>query len=174
MRPALLFYSIPYTVLDFGPINFYFFGNYPNLHLWNDSSCNQQNFKLTCTSQTISTTNSAFSVFPERCIKDILILLDTSYSIGPYMFNGNFIPFLLGLVEHPRLKVSSDGSHISIITFSSSSKTGVRLSFNQADNKAEIRKIIQNFNYSEIAGDRTRTDLALKLANKVCPGSIYT
>jgi hypothetical protein len=77
-------------------------------------------------------------------------------------------------VEHPRLKVSSDGSHISIITFSSSSKTGVRLSFNQADNKAEIRKIIQNFNYSELAGDRTRTDLALKLANKVCPGSIYT
>jgi hypothetical protein len=69
--------------------------------------------------------------------------------------------------------VSSDGSHISIITFSSSSKTGVRLSFNQADNKAEKREIIQKFNCSEFAGRTTRTDLALKLENKVSPGLIY-
>lgn len=56
--------------------------------------------------------NDAFSGFLEECNKDILIVLDTSYSIGKANFNDQVKPFLRDFVSDKTLNVGPDGAQV--------------------------------------------------------------
>lgn len=101
------------------------------------------------------------------CVKDILVLLDTSYSIGSSDFNKKIKPFLKLLESDPDLNVSPDGTHIAILAFSSPEQTKELLSFGDGYGE-KYRNTVDNFDWDTITGDRTRTDLAFQMAGEVC------
>ena len=95
-----------------------------------------------------------------------MIIVDTSYSVGPGNFENHVKLFLRALVNNHQLNVSAEGSHIAIMTFSDEKNTRVQLSMHGRD-KSDVKDKIAMLHYSDLAGSSTRTDLALLLANKV-------
>jgi hypothetical protein len=95
-------------------------------------------------------------------VKDVLVLLDTSYSIGEANFDNKLKPFLKELGHNPDLNVSPQGTHIAILAFSSEEKTGMRLNFHE-----NYHDTVDGFNWDDIKGDQTRTDIAFQKAGEV-------
>ena len=100
-------------------------------------------------------------------MKDVLVLLDTSYSIG----HGNFVdkikPFLKELGRDPNLNVSPQGTHMAILAFSSVEQTKMRLDFHQGYGE-QYHNAIDGLRWSVVRGDQTRTDIAFQKAGEVC------
>ena len=102
-----------------------------------------------------------------ECRRDLILILDTSYSIGTHDFNENIKPFLKNLVTSRQLDVSLSGTHVGLIFFSSAEKTKVELEVGQITNASELAGYLNNLTYSTISGDRSRTELALHMAKLV-------
>ena len=102
-----------------------------------------------------------------ECRRDLLLIVDTSYSIAEREFNKSVKPFLKNLVTSPQLDVSLSGTHVGLILFSSAEKTKVELKIGQITNASELARYLNNLIYPAIAGNQTRTELALKMAKLV-------
>lgn len=105
--------------------------------------------------------------FPDKCVKDIIVLLDTSVSIGPSNFENKIKPFLKQLESDPDLNVSPQGTHIAIVAFSTPLQTKILLSFDEGYG-AMYRDTVNNFRWERIKGGNTRTDLGFQKAGEVC------
>ena len=103
----------------------------------------------------------------DKCVKDIIVLLDTSASIGKYNFENKIIPFLEQLEREPDLNVSPLGTQIAILAFSTPEQTKRLLSFDDGYGE-KYRDTVKNFRWSTISGGHTRTDLGFKMAGEVC------
>lgn len=93
-------------------------------------------------------------------MRDILVLLDTSYSIGLSNFEKKIKPFLKKLGTE--LNVSPNGTHIKVLVFSSETKTKVLLDFGE-DYQTEI----DSLQWVSVRGDQTRTEIAFQRAGEV-------
>ena len=102
-----------------------------------------------------------------ECKKDLLLIVDTSYSIGKGDFEANVQPFLKNLVKDPQLNVGPDGTHVGLILFSSEQKTRSELRIGEIEDANQLAEYIDKLKYRDISGDRTRTELALGLAKQV-------
>lgn len=100
-----------------------------------------------------------------KCKKDLLLIVDTSYSIGKSSFNKNVKPFLEQLVTDQVLNVGRDDTQMAMMIFSQKQRTKILLNFGDMYDKNDLTKYISNLKWKEVSGDRTRTDLALKIAN---------
>ncbi|XP_028412033.1 uncharacterized protein LOC114534758 [Dendronephthya gigantea] len=126
-----------------------------------DICCNKQ---ITKRSKTIELRKTKST--PSKCIKDVLIIVDTSSSIG-FRNSQLCISFLRVLVNNLQLNVSPEGSHISIITFSDEKNTQVQLSMKSL-NKADVENRIAMLQYRYLIGyHEKRTDAALLKANEI-------
>ena len=103
----------------------------------------------------------------DKCAKDILVLLDTSNSIGSNNFEKKIIPFLEQLERDPDLNVSPPGTQIAILAFSSPEQTKLLLSFDDGYGE-KYRDTVKKFRWKTISGGHTRTDLGFKMAGEVC------
>lgn len=102
------------------------------------------------------------------CTIDVLVLLDTSYSIGQENFNKKVKPFLKEFGRSPKLNVSRDGTHIAIYAFSSKEKTKLLLPFAKGYG-AQYFKTIDDFSWERVRGPHTRTDYGFQqVGRKVC------
>jgi hypothetical protein len=91
--------------------------------------------------------------------------LDSSISISEIYFKP-VREFLIDLIK--KLKIGPDGAHLGLITFSSKEKTRRLLDVGQIQNQSKLIEWLKERNYTtELKGDTTRTDLALKIANEV-------
>ena len=99
-----------------------------------------------------------------ECKKDLLLIVDTSYSIGENDFNNNVKPFLINLVKDSLLNVGPDGTHIGLILFSSKKKTEIKLRVGQIEDAQQLANYIDSLQWKAVSGDRTRTEEALDLA----------
>lgn len=106
-------------------------------------------------------------VYLAECKKDLLLIVDTSYSIGKNDFDTNVKPFLENLVKSPKLNVGADGTHVGLILFSSEEKTTIKLRIGQIKGSDELADYLDRLRYDSISGDETRTELALNLAKSV-------
>ena len=106
-------------------------------------------------------------MFIAKCKKDLLLIVDTSYSIGESDFNNNVKEFLKNLVTDSRLNVGQDGTQIGLILFSSEEKTLVKLRMGQIKDAQQLGNYMKNLQWKQVSGDRTRTELALDLAKQV-------
>ena len=97
----------------------------------------------------------------------MLLVVDTSYSIGKGDFDRNVIPFLKNLVTHPLLNVGESGTRVGLILFSSTERTKTKLDIGQIRDAKKLGQYISNLNWNYVSGGHTRTDLGLKLANEV-------
>ncbi|CAB3991507.1 Hypothetical predicted protein [Paramuricea clavata] len=102
-----------------------------------------------------------------KCKKDLLLIVDTSYSVGENDFNANVKPFLKNLVTASSLNVGPDGTQIGLMLFASKDKTGVKLNIGQKKDARELGKYMTNLNWNTVKGDRTRTELALEKALQI-------
>jgi len=100
------------------------------------------------------------------CKKDILILLDTSNSIGASHFDNEVKPFLESLVKSPKLNVGPDGTRLSLMTFSDYQNTKVRLSFGAYTLQDYLDFFKNDLPWASVHGPRTRTGTATKIANE--------
>ena len=107
--------------------------------------------------------------FPDKCKKDLLILLDVSFSIGESTFNKEIKPFLNELVEHPKLNVNPTGTQIAMVVFSQTDKTMELLKFGDKLTQKDLKAYFSSddFTWNKLSGDRTRTGLALQMTNTV-------
>ena len=103
----------------------------------------------------------------DKCVKDILVLLDTSLSIGSRNFENKIKPFLKLLESDPDLNVSPYGTHIAILAFSSLDQTKTLLSFDEGYGE-KYRNTVDRFRWDRIKGGHTRTDLGFQMAGEVC------
>ena len=87
-----------------------------------------------------------------ECRRDLLLIVDTSYSIGEREFNDSIKPLLKNFVTSPQLDVSLSGTHVGLILFSSADKTKVELEMGQITNASELAGYLNNLTYPEIAG----------------------
>lgn len=101
-----------------------------------------------------------------KCTRDLLLIVDTSYSIGQRSFNIHIKPFLQNLVRAPRLNVGRDGTQVAMIIFSNRERTKILLNFGDTIEKDKLVRYIANLKWEKVRGDRTRTDLALQIANE--------
>ena len=101
-----------------------------------------------------------------KCTRDLLLIVDTSYSIGQRFFNIHIKPFLQNLVRAPRLNVGRDGTQVAMIIFSERKRTKILLNFGDTIEKDKLVRYIANLKWEKVRGDRTRTDLALQIANE--------
>ncbi|XP_046864510.1 uncharacterized protein LOC124458761 isoform X3 [Xenia sp. Carnegie-2017] len=102
----------------------------------------------------------------EKCKKDMVILLDTSYSIGKHRFNKNVKKFLKNLVSSPKLNVGRDGTQIAIVIFSNKRNTRVVLPFS-GRTKAEYKKFIdKKLSWRAVSGGRTMTGTGAGIVDK--------
>ena len=101
-----------------------------------------------------------------KCKKDLLLIVDTSYSVGERSFNENVKPFLQRLVTDPVLNVGREGTQLALIIFSHSERTKLLLNFGDFYAASQLSKFIHNLKWNEVSGDRTRTDMALQIANE--------
>lgn len=106
-------------------------------------------------------------VYLAECKKDLLLIVDTSYSIGKNDFDTNVKPFLENLVKSAKLNVGADGTHVGLILFSSEEKTTIKLRIGQIKGSDELADYLDRLRYTSISGDGTRTELALNLAKSV-------
>ena len=102
-----------------------------------------------------------------ECRRDLLLIVDTSYSIGQREFNESVKPFLKNFVTSLQLDVSLSGTHVGLILFSSADKTKVELEMGQITNASKLAGYLNNSTYVAIAGNQTRTELALNIAKLV-------
>ena len=103
----------------------------------------------------------------DKCVKDIIVLLDTSVSIGKHNFDKKIKPFLKQLESDPDLNVSPLGTQIAILAFSTPDQTKLLLSFDEGYGE-KYRDTVKNFRWKTIMGHHTRTDLGFKMAGEVC------
>ncbi|XP_028401930.1 uncharacterized protein LOC114524907 isoform X1 [Dendronephthya gigantea] len=92
-----------------------------------------------------------------KCTIDILVLLDTSFSIGPDNFRKKVKPFLKKFGSIPELNVSPDGTHIAIYAFSSKKMTKLLLPFEKGYGP-QYNKTVDRINWERVRGPHTRTD----------------
>ena len=97
----------------------------------------------------------------------MLLVVDTSYSIGKSDFDENVIPFLKNLVTSSLLNVGESGTHVGLILFSSKQRTKINLALGQIKDANELEQHIGKLSWTSVSGGHTRTDLALRLANEV-------
>ena len=107
------------------------------------------------------------------CKKDILILLDTSYSIGQATFDTQVKPFLIDLVNSPKLNVAPDGTRLALIIFSNAKNTRKMFDFGKLNTIKDYEDFFVKLNYKKVSGDYTFTGTGLVLANKVSKQSIF-
>ncbi len=67
----------------------------------------------------------------------------------------------------PLLNVREDGTQIGLILFSQASRTEILLNFGKIYDAEQLVQFIKGLQWEQVSGDRTRTDIGLKLANKV-------
>jgi hypothetical protein len=108
-----------------------------------------------------------FSLYIAECKKDLLLIVDTSYSVGKGDFKDNVKPFLKNLVTDSRLNVGPKGTQIGLIMFANKGRTKVKLNIGQMTDAQELGQYMINLKWSEVSGDRTRTELALEKAKRV-------
>lgn len=99
-----------------------------------------------------------------RCTEDLLLILDTSYSVKAY-FESDMKPFLKRLVTDENLFVSRNGTQVALMIFSEAEKTEVLLEFGKIFDAAELARFIDGLKWKDIKGGYTRTDVAFQLAN---------
>ena len=109
----------------------------------------------------------SFYSYIAKCRKDLLLVVDTSYSIGKTSFNKDVKPFLERLVLEPLLNVQEDGTQVGLIIFSAARKTKKLLFFGRMYEPKKLANYIKNLNWADVSGGHTRTDLGLKYANEV-------
>ena len=118
-------------------------------------------------SNIISKNQFIFHLSIAECRKDLLLVVDTSTSIGEDDFNKNVKPFLKNLITAPSLNVGPDGTHISLIVFGQPDRTEIKLKFKAKEKPEELVKEIDNLVWKDLEGYHTRTDLGLELAEEV-------
>ena len=101
-----------------------------------------------------------------ECKKDLLLVIDTSDSIGENNFKEKVQPFLMRFVKNYALNVNKDGTRIAIIRFSTSIRTEIMLKFNKLYNAEDIANKIGDLKWADVHGDETRTEKALGKANE--------
>lgn len=106
-----------------------------------------------------------FIFYIGACIKDILLVVDMSYSIGEHSFRTNVKPFLKQLVKDTTLNVGPDGTQIAMIIFSHADKTKLLFNFGKNVDKEALVNAFDEMEWEKISGGHTRTDIALKIAN---------
>ena len=106
-------------------------------------------------------------MFIATCKKDLLLIVDTSHSIGKDHFNNSVKYFLKNLVTDSRLNVGPDGTQIGLILFSSKEKAMVKLTMGQIKDAQELRNYMNSLQWERVKGDHTRTEVALNLAKGV-------
>ena len=109
--------------------------------------------------------NTCYRYLSDNCKKDLLIVLDISYSIGRATFQDKVKPFLEKFVKDPNLNVGTQGTHIAMIVFSNTAKTKVLRNFGAKSTQKDVEAFIKSLDWNKLSGDRTRTGLALKMAN---------
>ena len=108
------------------------------------------------------------------CKKDILILLDTSYSIGQATFEKQVKPFLIDLVNSQKLNVAPDGTRLALIIFSNEKNTRKMFDFGMLDTIKDYEDYINlKLLWRVVSGDLTFTGSGLILANEVSKQSIF-
>ncbi len=105
-------------------------------------------------------------MFIAECKKDLLLIVDTSYSVGKNDFE-KVKKFLINLVTDSRLNVGPAGTQVGLILFSSERRTRVKLQFGDKKDAQDLRRYINGLQWEKVKGDRTRTEKALKLAKGV-------
>lgn len=86
-----------------------------------------------------------------------------SFSIPRASLEKDIKPFLRDIIEHPKLKVGPDGTHVGLIRFDKQTK----LLFDVGSkSNAEMEQVISGLDFDMDTGGQTRTDLALKKANQ--------
>ena len=103
------------------------------------------------------------SIDPD-CKKDILVLWDNSQSIGQGPFTDSVVPFLVNLVDSPKLNVGEEGTQLGFITFSSSERTETLLDIGEITSADKLVKWLESLQYSQLMGEWTFTGKAFKLA----------
>lgn len=107
---------------------------------------------------------------PDLCKKDLLILLDASYSIGKSDFDKKIKPFLIKLVNSPKLNVAPDGTQFSLVTFSDDRNTQLRFNFGAYNTPQALEDYINDkdrkgLDYNRVSGGRTFTGKAAEIAD---------
>ena len=97
----------------------------------------------------------------------MVLVVDTSFSIGRRDFDENVKPFLKNLVTDPLLNVGKSGTHVGLILFSSDDQTKTKLDLGEIKDANKLGRYIDNLNWEDVKGGHTRTDLGLQLANQV-------
>ena len=105
-------------------------------------------------------------LFTAKCKKDLLLIVDTSFSIGKFNF-GIMKKFLKKFVTDSRLNVGQDGTQVGLILFSSKEKTLVKLRMGQIQDAQRLGNYMNSLHWHDVRGGHTRTELALKLAKQV-------
>ena len=105
------------------------------------------------------------SFFLELCMKDLLLIVDTSNSVRAY-FESDMKPFLKLLVKDRELRVSVNGTQIALMIFSEKEKTEVKLNFGITYDAEGVAKLIDDLKWDDVKGGFTRTDYAFEIANE--------
>ena len=101
----------------------------------------------------------------ELCMKDLLLIVDTSNSVRAY-FESDMKPFLKLLVKDRELRVSVNGTQIALMIFSEKEKTEVKLGFGVTYDAEGLAKFIDDLTWDDVKGGFTRTDYAFEIANE--------
>ena len=102
-----------------------------------------------------------------KCKKDLLLVVDTSFSIGKSSFDHDVKPFLEKMILDPILNVEEGGTQIGLILFSAARRTKILLNFGKIYDADQLVQFIKALDWDRVSGGHTRTDLGLKLANEV-------
>ena len=97
------------------------------------------------------------------CKKDILILLDTSASLGNH-FENDVKPFLKSLINSPKLNVGPDGTQLALVTFSDKRGTELKFGFSDKTTQTYLDYVDENLIFRQIYGTQTMTGAAMKIA----------
>ncbi len=100
------------------------------------------------------------------CKKDILILLDTSSSIGSGRYDADVVPFLKSLINSPKLNVGPDGTRLALVTFNDEDNTKLRFSFGANTTQKYLDYVDNDLIWSKVVGYRTLTGTAMKIADQ--------
>ena len=102
-----------------------------------------------------------------KCKKDLLLVVDTSFSIGKSSFDHDVKPFLEKMILDPILNVEEGGTQIGLIIFSAARRTEILLNFGKIYDANQLVQFIKGLDWDRVSGGHTRTDLGLKLANEI-------